>query len=158
VKTIYVQPPIKSRCGNNRTISPDRRALQTVKLLCDVDQAECLRFGVDAPSSTVKIDVDPESLTEEQRNFVADNLYDGLRFPSHKDGDICPPTYEGFIAAVTYGLEGAKIDNSAKNPDGTIDGGKLSKNDKAKKELRRKLILAAIKASAEKSKPGDIPF
>jgi hypothetical protein len=132
--------------------SPDERALQTVKLLCDVDQAECLRYGVDAPSSTVKIEVDPETLTEEQRNFVADNLYDGLRFPSHKNGDICPPTYEGFIAAVTYGLECAKIDRDTKFS--------LSEKDNEKKAVRRKLAIAAIAESAGKAqeKSQEIPF
>ena len=37
---------------HNRTQDPDKRAIQTVKILCDVDQVECLRHGVDAPSST----------------------------------------------------------------------------------------------------------
>jgi hypothetical protein len=80
-----------------------------VKILCDVDQVECLRHGVDAPSSTIEVEVDPKSLTEEQRNFVASQLYDGLRFPNSPGSEICPPTYEGFIAAVNYGLEKDKI-------------------------------------------------
>jgi hypothetical protein len=142
-------------------LSPDRRALQTVKLLCDVDQAECLRFGVDAPSSTVKIDVDPESLTEEQRNFVADNLYDGLRFPSHKNGDICPPTYEGFMAAVTLGLETTRLlvpIEAEQKATGSVDAIKAREVRQAISDLRRKLILAAIKESAAKLKSETVPF
>jgi hypothetical protein len=48
----------------------------------------------------LKIDVDPETLNEEQRNnanFVANELFDGLRFPNNGDWDICPPIYEGFM-------------------------------------------------------------
>jgi ribosome recycling factor len=102
---------------------------------------ECLRQGVDAPSSTIKIEVDPKSLTEEQRNFVASQLYDGLRFPNPPGSEICPPTYEGFIAAVNYGLEKDKIESTF-----TIDGALQYSHDLMKelKELRR-LIKAAIK-------------
>lgn len=59
-----------------------------MKILCDVNQTECLRYGIDSPSSTVEIDVNPKSLTEEQRNFIIDNLYDGLRFPKDRGLNI----------------------------------------------------------------------
>jgi hypothetical protein len=94
-----------SRCGEQAHPSPRQVGRTKVKILCAVNQAECLRHGVDAPSSTVKIEVDPKSLTQEQRDFVADELYDGLRFPSHERYQICPPNYDGLIAAIDYGLE-----------------------------------------------------
>jgi hypothetical protein len=106
-----------------------------MRILCDVNQAECLRYGVDAPSSTVKIDVDPKFLTEDQRNFIADHLYDGLRFPKFDEFNICPPTYEGFIAAVNFGLECKKSPN---------DG-----NTGELKEIRRNLVKAAIEGGQE---------
>ena len=117
-----------------------------MKILCDVDQGECLRHGVDAPSSTIKIEVDPKSLTEEQRNFVASLLYDGLRFPNPPGSEICPPTYEGFIAAVNYGLEKDKIESRL-----TVDGVLQNSHDLTKelKELRQSLIKAAIKDSEQ---------
>ena len=117
-----------------------------MKILCDVDQVECLRHGVDAPSSTIKIEVDPKSLTEEQRNFVASQLYDGLRFPNPPGYEICPPTYEGFIAAVNCGLEKDKIESRL-----TIDGALQYSHDLMKelKELRQSLIEAAIKESEQ---------
>jgi hypothetical protein len=132
-----------------RTIAPKTRtsgAIQTVKILCDVDQVECLRHGIDAPSSTVKIEVDPKSLTEEQRNFVASQLYDGLRFPNSPGSEICPPTYEGFIAAVNYGLEKDKIESRH-----TVDGALQHSPDLMKelKELRQSLIKAAINESGQ---------
>lgn len=68
-----------------------------MKLLCAVDQAECFRRGIDAPYSTIKIEVNPENLSQEQRAFVADNLkkgHDLTCFP------IVPPTYEGFLTAI----------------------------------------------------------
>ena len=113
-----------------------------MEILCAVDQVECLRHGVDAPSSTIKIEVDPKSLTEEQRNFVASQLYDGLRFPNSPGSEICPPTYEGFIAAVNYALEKDKIESRL-----TVDGALQYSHDLMKelKELRQSLIKAAIK-------------
>jgi len=131
---------------HNRTQDPDKRAIQTVKILCDVDQVECIRHGVDAPSSTIKIEVDPKSLTEEQRNFVASQLYDGLRFPNPPVSEICPPTYEGFIAAVNYGLEKDKIESRL-----TVDGALQYGLDLMKelKELRQSLIKAAINESEQ---------
>ena len=128
---------------DNRTQEPDKRAIQTVKILCDVDQVECLRHGVDAPSSTIEVEVDPKSLTEEQRNFVASQLYDGLRFPNSSGSEICPPTYEGFIAAVNYGLEKDKIGSRH-----TVDG-ELQYSPDLMKELRQSLIKAAIKESGQ---------
>ncbi len=64
----------------------------------NVDQAECLRYGIDAPSSTEKIELDPKSLTEEQRNFVADQIYDGLRFPA-----------DGVLISVLLALKGSLL-------------------------------------------------
>ena len=131
---------------DNRTQEPDKRAIQTVKILCDVDQVECLRHGVDAPSSPIEVEVDPKSLTEEQRNFVASQLYDGLRFPNSPGSEICPPTYEGFIAAVNYRLEKDKIGSRH-----TVDGALQDSPDLMKelKELRQSLIKAAIKESGQ---------
>jgi hypothetical protein len=39
----------------------------------------------------LKIGGHSETLNEEQRNFVANELFDGLRFPNNEDLDICPP-------------------------------------------------------------------
>ena len=64
-----------------------------MRIMCDVNQLECLRYGVEALSSTVEIDVDPKLLTLEQRNFVVDNLYEGVRYPRDRELNICPPTY-----------------------------------------------------------------
>jgi hypothetical protein len=110
-----------------------------MKIVCSVDQAECLRHGVDAPSSTVKIEVDPKSLSEELRNFVADELYEGLRFPRTPMCAICPPTYEGLIAAVKYGIE---YDKWAKSDYKGL-------TDKELRETRQSLIKAAIKESKQ---------
>jgi hypothetical protein len=77
-----------------------------MRIVCDVNQAECLRYGVPARSSTVEIDVDPKLLTLEQLNFIVDSLSDGLSFPRNRRLNICPPTYAGFIASVSYGTEG----------------------------------------------------
>jgi hypothetical protein len=76
-----------------------------MNILCNVNQTECLRYGIDAPSSTVKIEVDPKALSQDQRDFLADQLNGGLRFPRSLDYHICPPTYEGLLAAISYGMK-----------------------------------------------------
>ena len=75
-----------------------------MRILCDVNRAECLRYGIDAHSSVVAVEIDPKLLTHEQRNFIVGNLYEYLRFPKDQEFRICPPTYAGLIASVNYGL------------------------------------------------------
>ena len=120
-----------------------------MKILCDVDQVECIRHGVDAPSSTIKIEVDPKSLEERQRNFVADQIYDGLRFPKDQMFQIYPPTYEGFIAAVDYGVQYSTWtwDNNPETRE--LDAARA----KELKEQRERDVNAAIK-EMEKRKDG----
>ncbi|MFY9984607.1 MAG: hypothetical protein WAK31_07600, partial [Chthoniobacterales bacterium] len=48
---------------------------------------------------------DPQTLNPEQRSFVADQMYEGVRFPKDPAFYIVPPTIEGFLAAVNYGME-----------------------------------------------------
>jgi len=69
-----------------------------------------------------------------------------LRFPNPPGSEICPPTYEGFIAAVNYGLEEEKIESRL-----TVDGALQYGHDLTKelKELRQSLIKAAIKDSEQ---------
>jgi hypothetical protein len=76
-----------------------------VKILCSVNQAECFRRGIDAPDSTVPIDVNPSELSQEERDFIADHLAGGCEFTF---STIVPPTYEGFIEAVKQGMEHQK--------------------------------------------------
>ena len=46
-----------------------------MQILCEVNQAECFRHGIDAPR--MNIEVDPAKLPEEIREFLADHLYEG---------------------------------------------------------------------------------
>jgi hypothetical protein len=71
-----------------------------MKILCYVDQTECIRRGINAPTSTIKIEVDPALLTLKAREFVASNTDDKLRFPSDAGKRLVgvrPPTYQGFL-------------------------------------------------------------
>ena len=45
-----------------------------MKLRFKVDQAEALRQGVDAPTSVVTIEINPKTLTQEERNLLADRM------------------------------------------------------------------------------------
>ena len=113
--------------------------------MCDVNQLECLRYGVEALSSTVEIDVDPKLLTLEQRNFVVDNLYEGVRYPRNRELNICPPTYAGLLASIDYGVACCRREEHrsmyvALTPTAAIV--------KEYAELRTKLTKAAISVGA----------
>lgn len=62
---------------------------QAVKLRFQVDQAECLRNGIDCPKSIVLLEVNPAELTQPQRDLLADRL-DGIDVCElgFKDGQI----------------------------------------------------------------------
>ena len=45
-----------------------------VKLRFEVDQAECLRAGIDCPKSIVTVEVDPAKLSQDERDLLADRL------------------------------------------------------------------------------------
>jgi hypothetical protein len=49
-----------------------------MKLLVAVNQAEALRLGIDAPSSSVQLEVDPAVLTQPERDLIALLLWDGF--------------------------------------------------------------------------------
>jgi len=48
-----------------------------MKLRFRIDQAEALRQGIDAPTSIVTIEIDPQKLTQEERALLADRM-DGI--------------------------------------------------------------------------------
>jgi hypothetical protein len=54
--------------------------VQKLKILCHVDQAECFRRGIDAPSRTIKLEIDPSKIPANIRSFVAAKLYEGRKF------------------------------------------------------------------------------
>src|SRR6266404_5510052 len=53
-----------------------------MKFRFKVDQAACLRAGIDCPNSIVSIDVNPSELPQEDRDLIADRLYEGI--------NVCP--------------------------------------------------------------------
>jgi hypothetical protein len=113
-----------------------------MRIVCDVDRAECLRYGIDAPSSMVDIELDPKLLTLDQRNFIVANLYERLRFPKDQQFSICPPTYAGLIASVNYGLQREQEQGSRRIRGGSInlELGRIE----TLAEIRHKIIRAAI--------------
>jgi hypothetical protein len=54
---------------------PGRRT--AMNILCNIDQAEAMRRGINAPSSTDTVEVDPALLTEIERQVVAAVMTDG---------------------------------------------------------------------------------
>jgi hypothetical protein len=74
--------------------------MQNMLILCEVNQAECFRRGIDAPKSTIKIEVNPAKLPEELRAFVADNLSEGYRLSMRDEFYLRRPDLIGFMEAI----------------------------------------------------------
>jgi len=63
-----------------------------MQLLFAVDQASALKSGVNAPSSTVRVDIDPAELTQPERDYLATVLSDGhdcTRYGVTETGALC---------------------------------------------------------------------
>ena len=62
-----------------------------MKLRFDVDQAACLRKGIDCPNSIVSVQIDPAKLPQEQRDKIADRLVgiDVCSMSINGDGKPC---------------------------------------------------------------------
>lgn len=83
-----------------------------MKLRFKVDQAEALRQGIDAPTSVVTIEIDPKTLTHEERNLLADRMdgidvrdlttWGGTRAPGHseKHSTATQATFDALMVAV----------------------------------------------------------
>jgi hypothetical protein len=71
-----------------------------MKILCAVNQAECFRRGIDAPASTIKIEVNPAKLPDEFRAFVADNIAEGHRLSLRDEFYLRRPDLIGFMEAI----------------------------------------------------------
>jgi hypothetical protein len=90
----------ESRGGHNQPQDPEPAGKTDMKILCAVNQAECFRRGIDAPASTIKIEVNPAKLPEELRAFVADNLADGHRLSMRDEFYLRRPDLIGFMEAI----------------------------------------------------------
>jgi len=76
-----------------------------MQILCEVNQAECFRRGIDAPRSTMKIEVDPAKLPEEIREFLADHLHEGDKLSARDDFQLLRPDLLGFMETVLTAKE-----------------------------------------------------
>ncbi len=67
-----------------------------MKVRFEVDQATCLRKGIDCPNSIVSVQIDPAKLPQQQRDKIADRLV-GI--------DVCT-MYKSFGGEVSQNLDG----------------------------------------------------
>ena len=65
-----------------------------MKLRFEVDQAACLRAGIDCPKSIVILEIIPIQLTQDQRDLLADRL-DGI--------DVCELGFKNGHPQKIYG-------------------------------------------------------
>ena len=115
-----------------------------MKLRFKVDQAEALRQGVDAPTSVVTIEINPKTLTQEERNLLADRMggidvyelttWTGVSAPGHSEKHITATqaTFDALMASVRA--------NEAR-----IQAKKDDVAQTSKKQPKRKQFLAASK-------------
>jgi hypothetical protein len=78
---------------------------EQMQILCEVNRAECFRRGIDAPRSTMKIEVDPAKLPEEIREFLADHLYEDDKLSARDDFQLLRPDLLGFMETVLTAKE-----------------------------------------------------
>lgn len=74
-----------------------------------VDQAAALKAGINAPTSTVKLDIDPAELTQQEREFLASALTDG--YDATKRGGISsfdPNTRSSALYLLRPDLQGVR--------------------------------------------------
>ena len=70
-----------------------------MQLQVRVNQTEALRRGINAPASTVKVEVDPAQLSQEVRDLIASSLTDGFRLDMYDlFGSVVEPTQAGIVA------------------------------------------------------------
>lgn len=67
-----------------------------MQLTCKVNQAEAIRRGFDS-NATIKLEINPVTLTPEERATLADNFSYGEFKQGHSDRQIPEPTVEGFL-------------------------------------------------------------
>lgn len=71
-----------------------------MKFLFAINQSEAFTKGIDAFSSTARVDIEPESLTEEQRKYLVSEMRDGFDV-SHVAGlKLLTPTLEEVRAKI----------------------------------------------------------
>jgi hypothetical protein len=88
-----------------------------MQILCEVNQVECFRRGIDAPRSTIKIEVNPAKLPEDIRGFFADHLYDGYKL--HTEVKLCRPNLMGLMEAVLAAKEYKEAKDTGRLPKGS---------------------------------------
>lgn len=115
-----------------------------MQLLFIVDQSAAILRGVDAPSSTVRLDVDPAELTQVEREAIASVLYDGhdctkqsLDFSGVRI--VLPePTLAGVREGIASAL--AKVEQKRQ------ESQRLEAEQKAREEERRAQADAKVRA------------
>lgn len=70
-----------------------------MQIQVNVNQVEAFKRGVNAPSSTARIEVDPSTLPTEVREFIASKLKEGYRLDFHSCGfgSVNAPTIDGLV-------------------------------------------------------------
>ena len=70
-----------------------------MQIQVNVNQAEAFKRGINAPSSTAKIEVDPSTLPTEVREFIAGKLAEGYRLDLYSCGfgSVNSPTADGLV-------------------------------------------------------------
>ncbi|QSR89455.1 hypothetical protein [Methylacidiphilum caldifontis] len=86
-----------------------------MKILCPVDQISCLKQGIDCKEDCIVLDIDPQALSTEEREWLSTTLQkkerDGhtiLYFPY----PLTRPSIEGFREKLSQGMATQEVSNA----------------------------------------------
>jgi hypothetical protein len=84
-----------------------------MKIKVRVDRAECFRQRIDYDADILELDIGPQELNNEERDWIASHLTAGSEFaPESNFSGICPPTKERFLEVVRKYMSGAPYGGS----------------------------------------------
>lgn len=87
-----------------------------MKILCKVNQKEALKTGIDAPKSTVELEINPSTIDAAQRELLAGELSEGYRLRHNEIPELVCPDTKGLLDALRVVMaRRAKDVENAKN-------------------------------------------
>lgn len=113
-----------------------------MKIRCAVNQAEALRQGIDAPKTTVLVDIEPATLSEYARDVLADKLVKGHDLTGFEPFHLIRATKEEFLERV------ASLDEDLKRRSETICKQITSMAHAALKENAGKITFVVARREA----------
>lgn len=101
-----------------------------MRIACDVNRAECLRSGIDDPSSTVDIEENPKLLTQGRRNFIGpagDLRFRRSNRGRHVSADLRHDPSWAFLSEISNETNNARVWGGIHTRHACTDGAELGR-------------------------------